>query len=128
MLKSKKKYIVYCIAHIVLTSICLVTFFTLANAEEGFLYNAQGKRNPFSPLVTSEGLLLKLDAPKSPSGLYLEGVIFDENGRSYAIVNTEVVMAGDMIDGYQLLKIEKNKVFFTKEGQITEILLEKEGE
>ncbi|MFH1413651.1 MAG: hypothetical protein ABIG56_02265 [Candidatus Omnitrophota bacterium] len=116
------------VSHIGLVCLFIVAFFTVANADQDYVFDAGGKRNPFSPLVTSEGLLLKLDAPRSGTGLYLEGIIFDENGKSYAIVNAEVVMVGDRVNDYQLLKIEKNKVFFSKEGQITEILLEKEGE
>ena len=95
-------------------------------AQEDFVYDAKGKRNPFIPLITSGGKLLKLDVDKSEKNLLLEGIIYDQKGISYAIVNGEVIKTGDSILGYQVLKIENNKVLFIKEGEPLEIELEKE--
>jgi hypothetical protein len=58
----------------------------------------------------------------------VEGIIFDKKGRSYAIVNGEVVGIGDAVAGYEILKIENDKVVFIKESKITEIKVNKEGE
>jgi len=96
-------------------------------AQEQFVYDAKGKRNPFIPLVTPDGRLLKLEKEQTLSGLSLEGIIYDEHGLSYAIVNSEVVRVSDKIGDYQVLKIEKNKVIFIKGGQITEVELKEEG-
>lgn len=93
-----------------------------------FTYDAKGKRDPFIPLVTSDGRLLKLDKEETSSGPLLEGIIYDEHGLSYAIVNGEVVHVGDKVGDYQVLKIEKNKIIFIKGGQTTEIELKKEEE
>jgi hypothetical protein len=97
-------------------------------AQEQSVYDARGKRNPFTPLVTSDGRLLKLDKEEGTKTLSIEGIIYDEHGLSYAIVNAEVVKIGDEIAGYQVLKIEKNKVIFIKEGQPLEIEFKKEEE
>lgn len=106
----------------------LFTFLFLINsfAQEQFTYNAKGKRDPFIPLVTADGRLLKLEQEEGASGLLLEGIIYDEHSLSFAIVNGEVVKVGDKIGDYQVLKIEKNKVLFIKEGEITEMELKKE--
>lgn len=98
------------------------------HAQEQFKYNAKGRRNPFIPLVTSDGRLLKLEKEGDASGLLLEGIIYDKYGRSYAIVNGEIVKIGDAIGDYQVLKIENNKVIFIKEGQPMEVELKKGGE
>ncbi|MDP2941102.1 MAG: general secretion pathway protein GspB [Candidatus Omnitrophota bacterium] len=97
-------------------------------AEEQFVYDAKGKRNPFTPLVTSDGRLLKLDKEEGDASLAVEGIIYDKNGVSYAIVNAEVVRIGDFIGGYQVLRIEKNKVILVKEGEPLELELKKEEE
>jgi len=98
-------------------------------AEDVFTYDAKAKRNPFIALVTSEGRLLQLDREEeSKQELMLEGIIYDKNGMSYAIVNATVVRIGDEVNGYQILKIERNKVIFIKDGEPTEIILTKEGE
>lgn len=92
-----------------------------------FVYDSKGKRNPFIPLVTPEGRLLKLDKQELPSGtLVIEGIIYDKFGRSFAIVNTEVVGIGDLVGDYQVLKIQEDKVIFIKDGVPLEVELTKE--
>ncbi len=110
-------------------SFCILIFgfWILLYAQDEFIYDAKGKRDPFIPLVTPDGRLLKLEKEEGSAGLLLEGIIYDEYGLSYAIVNGEVVRISDKVNGYQVLKIEKNKVIFIKEGQITEVELKEDG-
>jgi len=100
-----------------------------AFGQEVFTYDAKGKRNPFIPLVTPEGRLLKLDKSEdtAPQGLAIEGIIYDKLGRSFAIVNAQVVGIGDMVGDYQVLKILENKVILIKAGEPLEVELNKEG-
>ena len=97
----------------------------LAFAQGEFIYDAKGKRNPFIPLVTPEGRLLKLDKQEATSveGLAVEGIIYDKFGRSFAIVNANVVGIGDLVGDYQVLKIQENKIIFIKDGELLEIEL-----
>jgi hypothetical protein len=96
-------------------------------AQELARYDAQGRRDPFIPLVTAEGRLLKLETKSSSSSsLNLEGIIYDSNDLSYAIVNGEVIKVGDEVSGYDVLKIEKNKVILIKDSQPIEIELKEE--
>ena len=114
---------------------CIICLFLLslilpaAFGQDEFAYNSKGKRNPFIPLVTPEGRLLKLDKQEDASqqGLAIEGIIYDKFGRSFAIVNTNVVGIGDMVGDFQVLKIFENKVIFIKNGEPLEIELNKEG-
>ncbi len=103
-------------------------FCAVAIAQGEFVYDAKGKRNPFIPLVTPEGRLLKLDKQEATSvdGLAVEGIIYDKFGRSFAIVNTNVVGIGDAVGDYQVLKILENKVIFIKDGEPLEVELTKE--
>lgn len=103
-------------------------FLSNSFAQEQFKYDAKDKRDPFIPLVTPDGRLLKIDVEGAAIGLSLEGIIYDAQGLSYALVNQEAVKVGDKIGDYQVLKIEKNKVIFIKEGQPYELELNKEGE
>lgn len=122
MLPNKKLLIFLFILGLALAEAC---------AQEDFAYNPQGKRNPFIPLVTPEGRLLKLDKQQDsaqPGGLAIEGIIYDKLGRSFAIVNANVVGIGDMVGDYQVLKIMKNKVIFIRNGEPLEVELNKEGE
>jgi len=102
------------------------SFCFLSYAQEGFVYDAKNKRDPFIPLVTSDGRLLRLEQEEGTQGLLLEGIIYDDKGISCAIVNGEVVRVGDEAGGFQVLKIQKDRVVFIKDGQPTEIELKKE--
>ncbi|MEI6831824.1 MAG: hypothetical protein WCK61_03860 [Candidatus Omnitrophota bacterium] len=103
-------------------------YFEVAFSQGEFVYDAKGKRNPFIPLVTPEGRLLKLDKQETTSveGLTVEGIIYDKFGRSFAIVNTKIVGIGDIVGDYQVLKIQEDKVIFIKDGEPLEIGLIKE--
>lgn len=96
-------------------------------SQEEFVYDAKGRRNPFIPLVTPEGRLLKLDKQNTASsgGLALEGIIYDKLGRSFAIVNTSVVGVGDSVGDYQVLRILEDRVILIKDGEPLEIELVK---
>jgi len=103
------------------------SLFTFSFAQEQFVYDAKNKRNPFIPLVTPEGRLLTLEQDeKTMNSLLVEGIIYDKNGLSYAVVNGEVIKVGDGINNYQVLRIEKNRVIFIKDGQPTEVKLKEE--
>jgi len=98
-------------------------------SQEEFVYDAKGKRNPFIPLVTPEGRLLKLDKIDASvsGGLVIDGIIYDKVGRSFAIVNSIVVGIGDGVGDYKVLRILEDKVIFIKEGELLEVELTKKG-
>lgn len=88
----------------------LSIFSIVALAES---YEASGKRDPFVPLV--------LDEKESVRGLYgietlddltIEGIVFDPNHGSVAIVNGEIVHEGDGRDNLKVIKIQSNGVLF----------------
>jgi len=110
--------------------ICTISILICAinlSAQDEFTYDSKGRRDPFIPLVTSDGRLLKLEEEENKNlTMSLEGIIYDEHAISYAILNGEVVKVGDTIGDYQVLKIEKNKVVLIKEGETEEIWLKKE--
>lgn len=93
--------------------------------EEG--EGAKASRNPFMPLVTSDGRLISLDKEKTKSDLIVEGTVFDKYGRSYAIVNGLVAEVGDTIDGFRVLKVEQGKVTFMKDGQTKVVEVKEEN-
>lgn len=84
------------------------------------------RRNPFMPLVTPDGRILKAAVESNQGTLTLEGIIFDPRGLSYAIVNAAVVKTGDTILGFTVLRIEKEKVVFIRNNVTTELFLKKE--
>jgi hypothetical protein len=100
-----------------------------ARGEE-FVYDSQGRRNPFIPFVTPDGRYQKLDVEEKKGddiGLKMEGIIYDKYGISYAIVDGAVVKTGDTVGDFVVLKIEEKQVIFMREGQQKTVELKKEG-
>jgi len=125
-LKAKNKGMGF-IKLILAVFIFIFSFLLLNYAQDEFTYDSKGRRDPFMPLVTSDGRLIKLETEQgSSSGLALEGIIYDKAGQSYAVVNGSVVKVGDNVGDYQVLKIEKSKVIFIKGGETKEVEIKKE--
>lgn len=123
--KTKKydfKLIIYVLAFLLFT-FCFLLF---AFAQNESIYDTKSKRNPFIPLVTSDGRLVNLEKEEKKVDLSVEGIAVDKYGRSYSIVNGLVVEVGDTVEGYRVLKIEEDKVIFIKEGQTRVVKLNKE--
>lgn len=119
----------YLVLFILVSCACVLTLgrnMLHCQAQEEFSYHDAGRRNPFVALVTSDGRYIQLEKKEASGDIKLEGIIYDNYGISYAIVNGLVVKIGDFIGDKQVLKIEKNSVFFVKEGQVSETRLKKE--
>jgi len=91
------------------------------------VYEAQDRRDPFLPLVSPDGRVLEPQIVKGGEGRpQIEGIIYEAGGSSYAVVNGEVIKAGDTSGGYQVLEIHPEKVVFLKGSEKIEIELKKE--
>ena len=85
-------------------------------------YTPKGKRDPFVPLVTPEGQRIHppgLDdsSPEGITGLTLQGIVFDPQAESYAIINGKIVRERDDMDGMKIIKIEPKSVSILVEGK-----------
>jgi len=116
----RKTIVIICLVFILATIIC-------AQADEVFVYNSKGRRDPFLSLVSPEGFLINIEPSGNASEVSLEGIIYDPRGSSYAIINAEVVTPGDVIGRFEVIEIEKNKVILLRDSEKIEIELE-EGE
>ena len=81
-------------------------------------------RDPFSPLVGKNGLIL-IQREIDIGGLNIRGIIYSKDS-SVAIINDEVVKKGETIGGYIILKIEEKKVILKKGSEEFILKLEEE--
>ena len=100
-----------------------VAYFSLAFADE-FRYDSHDQRDPF----TAPGEEIAAGGQVGHSQLRLEGVVVDEKGTSYVIVNSEIVRQGDTFQGFLLKKVEPNQATFEKEGEHFEVLLRQDND
>lgn len=85
-------------------------------------YQPKGKRDPFVPLLTAEGQRIRPPGSDEElvsgiSGLSLQGIVFDPQTESYAIINGKVVRRGDEIEGMTITDIAPLTVTIAAHGQ-----------
>lgn len=124
MLKNSKDFYTLSGINLLILFFCLLFISSNLYADGGFTYDSKGKRNPFIPLVTADGRLLKLQENEQNKEISLSGIIYDKRGVSYAIVNGMVVGVGDRVGEYRVLNILEKKVIFIKDNQIVEFGLD----
>jgi len=104
---------------------CGLMLYISALAQGNTVSDAQDRPDPFVPLISADGVLLNLNN-QSQETPEVNGIIYDKQGVSYAIVNSTVVAAGESIGDYKVLRIEEDKVVFEKNGQPLEVGIYKE--
>ena len=85
----------------------------LAEESELFPYNDHNRRDPLWRLVSSDGAIINYDTDLLISDLTIEGIIYDPHGKSFAIVNGNVVKSNDKIGQYIVKSIEQRRVILT---------------
>lgn len=90
-----------------------------------YVYSSHGKRDPFTQEIEIVAVKKMIDL--SEADFFIEGIIYDENGSSFAIINGKVLEQGNPVKNSKNLdvrvkKIEKNAVILeAKEGAILRI-------
>ena len=93
----------------------------LAVAPAQAEYNSKGKRDPFVPLLTSEGQRIQPpgfdeEVAGGIEGVSLQGIVFDPKAESYAILNGKVVREKEEVDGMEVVRIESDAVTLLVKG------------
>jgi len=96
--------------------------------DNDFIYNYEGLRDPFFVLVDGSGRIIDFGPKGGLSEIYLEGIIYDKNGISVAVVNGEIIKEHDVVASYIVKKINPSSLILIKDGQEIEVKLEREAE
>ncbi len=92
-------------------------------AENGFIYPHDAGRDPLESLLNADGTLNRRLIQET-SSYTLQGIIYDTQGKSYAVINNVTVREGDFIGDATIATIEKERVVLSRQGQ--EIVLNAE--
>lgn len=103
-------------------------FLLLAASTAWSEYQSKGKRDPFVPLLTSEGQRIRPpgfdeEVAGGIEGVSLQGIVFDPKAESYAVLNGKVVREKEEIDGMRVIRIESDAVTLQVEDDIHRIAL-----
>lgn len=103
-------------------------------AEERFIYDSRGRRDPFIPLVdkdSPEGIRRSFLPPqikvKIPVTLEVQGIL-SKSGEWFAIINGQIKKKGEDISGIKIKEIKKDRVILFYEGREFISFLRKEKE
>ena len=102
-----------------LGAVALMACFAPSAAAE---YNSRNKRDPFVPLLTSDGQRLRppgFDEQEAAgiSGLSLQGIVFEPGADSYAIINGQLVKEQESVDNARIVKIRSDSVTVLLDGE-----------
>ncbi|RKY38454.1 MAG: hypothetical protein DRP76_04455 [Candidatus Omnitrophota bacterium] len=95
--------------------ILIFAFFSfILGKTEGFDYPYRSfyNRDPLKPLVNKEGRIVITDKRR---GFLLQGIIYTDSYQ--AVINNNLYRENDVIQGYRIKKIEKDKVVLEKGGE-----------
>jgi len=110
-----------------LISVLILFFANSVYAQDSFVYDDHGKRDPFVPLVSSSGLVITYDQDLSVGDLVLEGIVADPSGNNVALVNGKIVKINDQIGPYVVNVIANDHVEFLKGSEKFILNLKKGG-
>lgn len=89
-------------------------------------YEKGNKKNPFIPVITNDGQLINIEDENKEIQFNLEGIIFDKEGKSIAIINGQILGKNDTILDAKIVEIRKDGVVYVKDGEIFVLNLKKE--
>jgi len=98
----------------------------VADEKEPFVYDDQGRRDPFWRLVSPSGAILNYETDFLITDLALEGIMAGKDGNNYAIVNGRILKAADVIGQFVVERIDDDRVVLKKGRQKFELKLKKE--
>lgn len=105
-----------------------IQFSGMVMADGVPVYEKAKKRNPFIPLITNDGQFTNIKDDEENNDLILEGIIYDKEGKSMAIINGQILGKGDTIAAAKIVEIRKDSVVYAKDGEIFIIYAKKEEE
>jgi len=110
-----------------LIALLMFTAFNTVTAEENeqFVYDDQGRRDPFWRLVSPSGAILNYETDFLITDLALEGIMAGKDGKNYAIVNGRILKAADVIGQFVVERIDDDRVILKKGRQKFELKLKK---
>jgi hypothetical protein len=94
--------------------------------EKPFVYDDQGKRDPFLRLVTPGGAIVNYDKDVTVTDMVLEGIIAGEDHKNIAIINGIILQTGDKIGLYEIKDINVSSVIIQKGEERYSLKLKKE--
>lgn len=94
--------------------------------ETPYVYTDHNKRDPFWRLVGPDGTILNYEMDLVISDMILEGVIYDPNGKSLAIINGKVVSRNGKIGLFMVSEIYEDKVILYKGSERYILQIKKE--
>jgi len=86
-------------------------------ATGDYPYDPAKDRDPMRPLINERGQFLLQEDSNEARDIFLQGIMYSEKN-SQAVINNELVGAGDSIAGYTVKKIDAKTVVLEKNGKV----------
>jgi len=92
-------------------AISFFTEFALTEEKGPYTYESKNRRDPFVPLIIDDiRTYTSLETIETVDDLMLEGILWDPDGGSIAILNGAILKRGDKVNNIKILEIAPTKV------------------
>ena len=105
--------------------VLMVATAAMAQGQESFVYDDEGKRDPLWPLVNSNGAILNYESEFLITDLTLEGIMAGAQGENLAIVNGRILRPNDAIGQFVVSEIAEDSIVLKKGKKKFELKLKK---
>lgn len=90
---------------------------SLAGRAEGPMYDSQGRRDPFAPLISSNSRGGSgLAGIETVNDIDVQGIVYDPGGDSVVIVNGTMLKQGEEFNNVLIKSIQQDGVVFVING------------
>jgi len=93
--------------------------------EKKFVYDSHGRRDPFLPVFFNDTATVIRNLTEDLT-FVLEGIIWEQAGRSMAIINDQILGEHDKINGFEIVRVKQNEVVLSKDGKEISLFLMEE--
>lgn len=119
MIKSVKRFAFWGV-------VCLLLSGGSGQASDAGTDSGAPRRDPFIPLITPAGFLMSVEPQQKNAALRLEGVTYDPNGGSIAVINGQLLQVGDEISDAVVISIEAARVTVIQDNKKIDLELRRE--
>jgi len=99
----------------------------VADEKEPFVYDDDGRRDPFWRLVSPSGAILNYETDFLITDLALEGIMAGKDGKNYAIINGRILKATDAIGQFIIERVDDDRIILKKGKKKFHLKLKKGG-
>lgn len=111
----------------IVLAVFLIATLPVYAQDKAYVYDDHGKNDPFRPILSETGEVIKYDTQITIDDMKLEGILGDPKGNNVAIINGKIVKPSDKAGPFTVEAVGLEQVDLSKDGEHFMLKLKKGG-